>query len=83
MKFRRKVIEIDAEQYQGEIVKGICTEPTCFINLDSNGLSHHVHTIHRNQPVQVEKGDYIIPEPNGVNYYPCKPEIFKATYEAV
>ena len=30
----------------------------------------------------VNKGDYIIKDEKG-DFYPCKPDIFKATYEAV
>ncbi len=32
--------------------------------------------------VEVNKGDWIIQEPDGSGYYPCNPDIFKATYEA-
>lgn len=47
-------------------------------------ISHpHVHTIHNNQIVLIEVGDYIIPEPDGVHFYPCRPDIFEATYEPV
>lgn len=80
-KFRKKPTTIEAEQYNGEIVNGICVNEKCFINLESN--SRHVHTIHGNQPVQVVVGDWIIPEPNGKNFYPCKADIFEATYEKV
>jgi hypothetical protein len=31
----------------------------------------------------VERGDWIITEPDGAHHYPCKPDIFEATYEAV
>lgn len=43
----------------------------------------HVHTIHGNQAVLLEPGDWIIPEPDGIHFYPCKPNIFEATYETV
>jgi hypothetical protein len=33
--------------------------------------------------VLLEVGDYIIPEPDGEHYYPCKPDIFEKTYERV
>ena len=41
-----------------------------------------VTTIHGTS-VPVVDGDWIIPEPDGVHYYPCKPDIFDATYEPV
>lgn len=81
-KFRKIVKEIEAEQFLGEKVNGLCENPKCFINIESSN-SPHVHTIHNNQPVQVVKGDWIIPEPDGVHFYPCKDEIFQKTYEAV
>ncbi len=30
----------------------------------------------------VEAGDWLITEPDGRGHYPCKPDIFAATYEA-
>ncbi len=43
----------------------------------------NVHTIHNNQTVKIEAGDYIIPEPDGIHYYPCKEDIFLRTYERI
>jgi hypothetical protein len=43
----------------------------------------HVHTIHAGQLVNLELGDFVIPEPDGEHFYPCKPDIFEKTYEAV
>ena len=40
-----------------------------------------VETIHKGQTVKVEEGDWIIPEPDGEHYYPCKHDIFEKTYE--
>lgn len=78
-KFIRKVTEVDAEQYDGsELVTGICKEPEC----PMHHLKAHVHTMHDNQAVKVEPGDFILPEPDGVHYYPVKPEVFYNTYDA-
>ena len=41
-----------------------------------------VMTIH-GQIAIVNDGDYIIEEPDGKHHYPCKPNIFVATYEKV
>ena len=41
-----------------------------------------VTTIH-GQKTAVIEGDWIITEPNGVNHYPCKPDIFRETYELI
>ena len=42
----------------------------------------HVITIHE-QKAFLAPGDWIIPEPTPDRFYPCKPDIFAATYEAV
>jgi hypothetical protein len=41
-----------------------------------------VVTIHGQETVVVS-GDWIITEPDGVHHYPCKPDIFEATYGPV
>jgi len=41
-----------------------------------------VVTIH-GQETEVVDGDWIIEEPDGIHHYPCKPDIFEATYEKV
>ncbi len=82
MKYRKKPVIIDAVQYvkYGELVKGMCNSRSCYA---SGNLEPHVHTIHNNQIVNLEVGDYVIPEPDGEHFYPCKPDIFEATYEKV
>ncbi len=82
MKFRKKPVVIEAEQYTeyGKLVKGMCNSRSCFKDVNNQP---HVHTIHNNQIVNLEVGDFIISEPDGKHFYPCKPDIFKKTYEAV
>ena len=81
-KFRKKPVIIEAEQFFRSSTsllnntKGVCQ---CWEG-DGRG---HVHTIHNNQVVNLEDGDYIIPEPDGEHYYPCKPDIFESSYEEV
>lgn len=41
----------------------------------------YVVTIH-GQRCYIMEGDFIVPEPDGIHYYPVKPDIFAATYEA-
>lgn len=41
-----------------------------------------VKTIH-GQTTVVVPGDYIIMEPDGIHYYPCKQEIFEKTHDLV
>lgn len=79
-KFRRKSQVIEAEQYKeyGKLVKGMCNSRSCYV---AGNNKPHVHTIHDNQIVNLEVGDWIIPEPDGIHFYPCKGDIFEATYE--
>ena len=81
-KFRKKPVVIEAVQYieYGRLVKGMCNSQTCHTRVNHEP---HVHTIHDNQLVDLEVGDWIIPEPDGEHFYPCKPDIFEATYEPV
>jgi hypothetical protein len=81
-KFRKKPVVIEAEQYTeyGKLVKGMCNSTSCFV---AGNNKPHVHTIHNNQIVNLEVGDYVIPEPDGEHYYAVKPDIFEKTYELV
>lgn len=80
MKYRKKPVMIDAEQYVecGKLVLGMCNSRSCFV---AGNNKPHVHTIHDNQIVNLEIGDFVIPEPDGIHFYPCKADIFHATYE--
>lgn len=82
MKYRKRPIVIEAEQYTeyGKLVKGMCNSQSCHT---SGNHEPHVHTIHNNQVVNLEVGDFVIPEPDGEHYYPCKANVFHATYEKV
>lgn len=35
----------------------------------------------RGEQVIITHGDWIVREPDGAHYYPCKPDVFEATYE--
>lgn len=86
MKYRSKPIIIEAEQwFPGKELKGVTGDKAdklcgCAM-LGFDGSKPHVHTIHAGQGVFIEPGDYIIPEPDGIHYYPCKPDIFEKKYE--
>ncbi len=47
------------------------------------GLSHGIVTTIHKQKTIVAVGDWVIKEPDGIHHYPCKPDIFEATYELV
>lgn len=44
--------------------------------------AYYVTTIHE-QRAYLVPGDWILPEPKDSRFYPCKPDIFAATYEPV
>ena len=81
-KYKKKAIVIEAEQYveYGKLVTGMCNSVSCFT---AGNNMPHVHTIHNNQVVPLEIGDFVIPELDGIHYYPCKADIFAATYDPV
>lgn len=77
MKYRKKPVVIEAEQFDGKP----CNDPVGVLRRPEDN-SPYVVTIH-GQRCYVVPGDWIIPEPDGVHFYPCKPDIFEATYEKV
>jgi len=84
-KYRKRPIVIEAEQYveYGKLVKGMCNSLSCYTSGKQGCVLPHVHTIHNDQIVPLEQNDWILPEPDGLHFYPCKAEIFAATYDDV
>ena len=82
MKFIKKPIVIEAEQYveYGKLVIGMCNSLSCFSRVCKEP---HVHTIHDNQIVLLEIGDWVVPETDGVHFYPIKPDVMEKTYDRV
>jgi len=80
MKFRKKPVVIEAEQWfpDGRIVPGVeithsCSDPGCVYEYGIKTLEGWM---------SVNSGDWIITGVKGERY-PCKPDIFEATYELV
>lgn len=46
-----------------------------------DGENFYLETIHDGQKVILTDGDYVIPEPDGIHFYPCKPDIFEKNWE--
>ena len=87
MKFRKKPIVIEAEQYHGQPIEGVCTHWGCedlrrYRSTSDYGgfIAPHVHTLEG--ALMVDDGDWIITGIEGEKY-PCKDSIFRATYEPV
>jgi hypothetical protein len=78
-KFRKKPVVIEAEQFhESTSPLPFATKSACCLGPDG----WYVITIH-GQETKIVDGDWIIPEPDGVHFYPCKPDIFEATYDPV
>ena len=96
MKFRKKPVIIDAIQFTGkesldEVIEFINLEKICGkreANIIKSIIDYYfekdkaivIPTLEGNMIASI--GDWIIRGVQG-EYYPCKPDIFKATYEAV
>ena len=82
MKYRKKPIVIEAIQWTGENLNELTFKfPKCFgSHLISNKSEIVISTLEGNMVANI--GDYII---CGIKeeFYPCKPDIFEATYEKV
>ena len=91
MKYRKKPVVIEAIQWDGlnlEEVKHFAGKSVQYNIVDTAwrvGKAAPVVNMKINTlegEMQVSKGDYIIKGVQG-EFYPCKPDIFEATYESV
>jgi hypothetical protein len=81
MKFRKKSIVIEAIQWTGENNQEILNfvkEPNGHYAVKINKMI--IHTLERDHEADIN--DWIIKGVKG-EFYPCKPDIFETTYEAV
>lgn len=95
MKYRKKPVVIEAFQYDGDLKgsDGKYYVPDWAVKAFESGVMHYGTLKYDDPPCElfidtlegmhhVSVGDYVI---QGVNreLYPCKPDIFEKTYEAV
>lgn len=93
MKYRKKPVVIEAFQYDGDLKgsDGKYYAPNWAVKAYEDGTMHYeefdgqpgelfINTLEGVHHASV--GDYIIQGVNG-ELYPCKPDIFEKTYEAV
>lgn len=84
MKYRKKPVIVEAMQYPGMRELNDATKVLAW--LDEHGVIHRhdagliIVTLEGN--MQADPGDWIIKGVKG-EFYPCKPDIFEATYEPV
>lgn len=93
MKYKKKPIEVEAYQITEDLLKPILFDGVAYpvgLQLGSAKLyppGRHICSwrgtvINRyNQRPGVVIGDWIISEPDGIHFYPLKPDIFANTYE--
>lgn len=85
MKYRKKPVTIEAVKFTGD-TKPFTGELQKFANIicclshDGNYEGAHIHTLEGK--MIIGSGDWIIQGIKG-EFYPCKPDIFEETYEAV
>lgn len=87
-KYRKKPVVVNASQFfDGTPTPGVyggfpyqrhCI--ACLPEKNYKVTGPAVVTIH-GQVTPVADGDWIIDEGDGLHFYPCKPDIFEATYE--
>jgi len=79
-KFRKKPVTIEAVQYTGENSKEIVTFMERLFPYFNADNSLVIPTLEGE--MKASKGDWIIKGVKG-EFYPCKPDIFEATYESI
>ena len=91
MKYRKKPVVIEAIQWNGDNLKEVMEFIDSEFKYESNtryitnkfNYINSVLTINTLEgDMEASKGDYIIKGIKG-EFYPCKPDIFQATYEVV
>ena len=93
MKYRKKPVVIEAFKYDGDLQdsEGNFYVPSWAVKAYADGVMYYgsrgsepyelfINTLEGTHHVSV--GDYVIKGVNG-ELYPCKPDIFEKTYEAV
>jgi len=83
MKYRKKPVVIDAWEFTEKNKDSVFNEITCsnkYADFKNGKPVIVISTLEGD--MTAELGDYIIKGVKG-EFYPCKPDIFKATYEPV
>ena len=88
MKYRKRPVEVEAMQWDGSFVhaiaiwswmrSGLRKPANEFCTLNSDGARILIPTLEGT--MTAARGDWIIKGVKG-EFYPCKPDIFEATYE--
>lgn len=79
-KFRKKPVVIEAEQFRPGDIQQACRLGISSYAIPGGGVGSSIVTLEGT--MDVSPGDWIITGIKGERY-PCKPDIFAATYEPV
>jgi hypothetical protein len=94
MRYRSKPTEIEAYQLTKELIAAHVLDnaplPGVSVTASSRhqerrevwNTRQHVTTI-QGQHVQVEPGEWIVQEPDGIHYYPIADDVFRRKYEPI
>lgn len=85
VKFRKKPVEVEALQWRTvnhEEVRGFLGEDYIALLNAASGKPGHIRIRTLEGPIDAAPGDWIIRGVQG-EHYPCKPDIFEATYDPV
>lgn len=83
-RFRKRPLEVEAVQFDGQQVRNVLEAFDNKINyVASDGVDRLFLSIRTLEGLmEVSPGDWIIKGIKG-EFYPCKPDVFEATYEEV
>ena len=81
-KYKSKPVFIEAEQFFRPVLSLVCSQDGVCQCEQGSGRGH-LHTMHKGQTVDLENGDWIVPEPDNEHFYPIKDEVFRNKYELI
>jgi hypothetical protein len=82
MKYRKKPVVIDAVQFDGKHAGNILEFCNGNAFVTQPPMGHYLYIKTLEGDMLVSPNDYVIKGVKG-EFYPCKPDIFEMTYEAV
>lgn len=84
-KFRKKPVETVAVQWTGDNADDVRAFMGDAYRDEFGPLGTHLITLTtvHGETAYARLGDWILPEPEPGRFYPCKPDIFAATYDLV
>lgn len=79
-KFRKKPVEIDAEQYTklGKLIRGMCNSRSCFAEGNNKP---HIHEGAKKEIINLKVGDWVFSQDGDDRFYALSDEAFKSIYE--